>query len=329
MTCSVTRRRFITISAAALATGLAPCSTSGASASSVRWQGVAMGAQAELILNHPDKTVASAALQLVRDEIRRLEKVFSLYDPESSLCQLNRGGVLDAPPIDLVRCLSEANQISQITDGTFDVTVQPLWDLYARHFASERPAAVGPDKADIDAVKKTIDFRAVQNESHRMGLVKPHMAITLNGIAPGYITDRVAELLKAHGFNNVLIDLGEVRGFGHRDDGSDWRVGINAPDGSGDLIRQVDLRNKAIATSGGYGTRFSADGAHHHLFDPRTGNSTNLWTSVSVIADDATRADALSTAFSSLPVSSVRHIADALNVSVIASDGEGTMSINT
>jgi len=329
MTTTLSRRRFITISASALAAGLVPGSGPMARPSPVRWQGIAMGARAELILNHPRRNEAETAMQLVQDEIRRLERVFSLYDPGSAVSRLNLSGALDAPPFDLIRCLDDAEHIAWITDGAFDITVQPLWELYSRHFFSESAGAEGPGKTEVESARKLVDYRAVQYDPQRVSFAEKGMAVTLNGIAQGYITDRVAELLKARGFANVLIDLGETRVVGRREDGSDWQVGIKAPDGSGGLIRKLALRDKAVATSGGYGTRFTRDGIHHHLFDPKTGRSANFWTSMSVIADDATRADALSTAFFSLPESTIRRVAEILKVSVIASNRSGTILINS
>lgn len=328
MTTSLSRRRFISISASTLAAGLVPGSAAMARRSPVRWRGVAMGARAELILHHPDRNQAEAAVQVVQDEIRRLERVFSLFDPGSALSRLNRSGALAAPPLDLIRCLDDAAHISRITGGAFDMTVQPLWELYARHFSSDTASAEGPGKTALEAARKLVDYRAVRYGPQRVSFAEPGMAVTLNGIAQGYVTDRVAELLKARGFANLLIDLGETRGMGRGEDGADWQVGIEAPDGSGRLIRKLALRDRAIATSGGYGTRFTRDGVHHHLFDPKTGRSANLWTSVSVIADDATRADALSTAFFSLPESSIRRVAEILQVSVVASGRSGMVLIN-
>ena len=323
----ISRRRFISISASAFGAGLVPGAVL-AQSSSVRWQGVAMGARAELILAHPDRKEAEAASLLVQDEIHRLEKVFSLYDPGSALSRLNMSGNLENPPIDLIRCLDDAQQISQVTGGAFDITVQPLWNLYAHHFSVNPSNVDGPNDADIKTAMRLVDHQAVLLSSHSISFAKKGMAVTLNGIAQGYVTDRVAELLKARGFANLLINLGETRGIGKRQDGSDWQVGIKAPDGSGTLIRKLSLHNKAIATSGGYGFRFTADGIHHHLFNPMTGRSTNLWSSMSVIATRATQADALSTAFSSLPKFKVSQIAEDLKVSVIASDETGTVRIN-
>lgn len=327
MTSTLSRRRFITISAAATIASVVSATTLKANASSVHWQGIAMGARAELILNHPDRQKAEATLLMIQDEIRRLEKIFSIYDQSSSLSRLNRDGSLAVPPLDLIRCLDDAEKISRITDGVFDVTVQPLWNLYAGHFSKEPESTTGLGRDEIEAARKLVDYKAISNEAHRIRFMKPNMAITLNGIAQGYMTDRIAELLKTRGFDNVLINLGETRGLGHHKDGTAWRVGIMAPDESGSLVQEIDLNNQAVATSGGYGTRFTTNGDHHHLFDPRTGRSANIWASVSVIANDATRADALSTALFCFPESSMRRIARDLGVSVIAIDGAGTVSM--
>jgi len=318
---SVYRRRFITITASLLATSAVSPSALLAAPDVVRWRGVAMGAEAELILAHPDRDKAGRVLVSVENEILRLEKIFSLFDPASRISRLNRDGVLDAPPVDLVRCLDDADRISRITKGRFDVTVQPLWDVYADHFQRFPDDDKGPDKAVIHRALQKVDYKSVQFAPERVALMKPGMKVTLNGIAQGYITDRVAELLKSSGFENVLVNLGETRALGGHRDGKDWQVGIKSPDGSGRLIEKLPLRNKAIATSGGYGTRFTKDGVFNHLFDPLNGHSPTRWTSISVIADDATRADALSTAFYSSPESFIKKIARQLNVAVVARHG--------
>jgi thiamine biosynthesis lipoprotein len=126
------------------------------------------------------------------------------------------------------------------------------------------------------------------------------MAATLNGIAQGYITDAVATLLRQEGIGRVLVDMGEARALGRHPDGRPWRAGISDPARPDALIGEVDLTDRALATSGGYGTVFDAAGRYGHLIDPRSGRTAPLARSISVLAGDATTADALSTAFSLL-----------------------------
>ena len=269
------------------------------------WHGTALGAEASIILAHEDEGAARDLIRRAVAEIARLEKVFSLYRADSALSRLNRHGVLDAPPLDLVRLLAEARRFGDLTDGAFDVTVQPLWGVYANHFAAPGADPDGPDAEAIAEALARVDYRAVSVESHRIGFARPGMAVTLNGIAQGYITDRVADLLRRAGLDNVLIDLGETRALGRHPDGRPWRVGLRDPLDREAIVRDLDLTNAALATSAGAGTRFDAHGRHHHLLDPRTGRSAQRYLSVSVIADTATAADALSTGFSIADIATI------------------------
>jgi thiamine biosynthesis lipoprotein len=123
------------------------------------------------------------------------------------------------------------------------------------------------------------------------------MAITLNGIAQGYISDVIADMLRNEGFENAVVDLGEYRTIGRHPDGRRWRIGIRDGRDPGSVDHIIDLEeDMALAVSGGYGTTFEASGRFHHIFDPRTGASANTVVDVAVIGPRATAADGLATA---------------------------------
>lgn len=267
-----------------------------------RWRGTALGADATILLHHADRATAEHMLRRCVAEIERLERIFSLYRRDSAVALLNRQGVLDNPPLELVRLLSESRGFWRLTGGAFDPTVQPLWDLYARHFAHSDADPVGPDPREIAAVRSHIGFDRVDFDTRRVSFERPGMAMTFNGIAQGYITDRVADLLRGQGVDRVLLELGEVRALGRHPDGRPWRIGVADPGDPQRTTRTIEIEDGAVATSGGYGTRFDADGRHHHLFDPATGMSANRYRSVSVKTPLATTADALSTGFSAMPL---------------------------
>jgi len=145
-------------------------------------------------------------------------------------------------------------------------------------------------------------FDAVAFDPGRIRFLRPGMALTLNGIAQGYITDRVAELLRARGVVHTLVDMGETRALDGHPAGRPWAVGLEDPRAQNGLLQEVALDNQAIATSGGYGTQFDAAGRFNHIFDPATGGCASRYLSVSVVAPSATVADALSTAFSLMPM---------------------------
>jgi thiamine biosynthesis lipoprotein len=296
------RRRFLQIAAAAAGLPLLSMPR-GAHAELPlhRWEGSALGARASLALAHPDREAAMALIEASVAEIDRLEGIFSLYRPDSALCRLNRDGVLEAPPLELVMLLEESARFSRLSDGAFDATVQPLWRLYADHFAAESADPEGPPAPAVAAARVLVDWRAVEAGSERIRLARPGMAVTLNGIAQGFVTDRIVERLRAAGMTQVLADLGEIKALGTRPNGRPWRAGLEDPLRPGEVVREVELQDMALATSAARGTLFEPTGRFHHLFDPKTGTSAQNWLSVSVTAPSATVADALSTTLSIAP----------------------------
>jgi len=237
------------------------------------------------------------AEQLVRRvaiEIERLERIFSLYRPDSSVSVLNSAGALATPPAELVDLLARCRDIWSVSGGVFDPTIQPLWMLHARHFASPGAAPAGPSPDELKTALARIGFDRLVFDHNRVAFAARGMAITLNGVAQGFITDRIVALLREAGVTNTLADIGEVRAIGARDNGSSWRVGL------GGTAHVVDLVDRAVATSSPDGFRFAGPDSPAHLLNPLTGRSAVRYRNVSVLAPDATTADALSTACSFL-----------------------------
>lgn len=303
------RRRFLSIAASCAAMGALPIPLALAASSPPTpptvWKGVAMGAMASMTLVHPDRPYATAIIEQCLAEVERLESVFSLYRTDSALSRLNAEGVLDNPPTELVELLSFSLSLAQASNGAFDPTIQPLLRLYFEHFSRRDAPRQGPSPEAIAEAHRRVGFADVEASLARVRLGRPGAAITLNGVAQGFITDRIADLLLANGFGNLLIDLGEGRALGHGPDGGAWRAAVADPANPDRTLLELPLgsdpgRNAALATSGGYGTRFGPDPLVHHLLDPRTGRSANHHASVSVTAPRATLADGLSTALSIL-----------------------------
>ena len=298
---SPTRRRFVAIAAAAAGLPLAAVGARAETAHLHRWSGIALGAAAEIVLHDPDAARARRLIARCVAEIDRLEDAFSLYRPESAISRLNRDSRLVAPPLELVALLAEARSYSERTEGAFDVTVQPLWRLYAAHFARPGADPQGPTEADVAQAQALVDYRTIEIAPAKVRFARPRMAITLNGIAQGYITDRVAALLQDAGMDDVLLDIGEVRALGRHPDDRPWRVGLRRAAEPETVARTLTLADRAVATSAGIASPFDASGRHHHLFDPATGRPAPTAGQVSVIAPRATMADALSTALAVAP----------------------------
>lgn len=272
-----TRRRFLAISAAAFALPNAALSQP-----VYTWSGIALGAGATIRLAHPD---AAAITARAAREIARLEDIFSLYRADSALSRLNRDGTLVEPPFELLECLSIAGAVHHATDGRFDPTVQPLWAAYAEAAVQGRAPV---DTALSQALALT-GWTDVTLDAAEITL-RPGMALTLNGIAQGFIADRVAGLLAAEGLTDILIDTGEFRALGGQPAGGAWPVKL-AQGG------EVALASRALATSSPLGTQFDAAGTLGHILDPRTGRTAApRWRGITISANSAALADALSTA---------------------------------
>ena len=142
-----------------------------------------------------------------------------------------------------------------------------------------------------------VGWEGVRFDRDKVVFDRRGMGLTLNGIAQGYITDRVVELLRAAGIESCLVDMGEIRGLDGHPDGRPWVVALEAPTGAFDEDQSISIINKAVATSGAAGCRFDERGRFNHLFDPSTGACANPAKNLTVVAATAVAADALSTAF--------------------------------
>jgi len=306
MTRTISRRRFVRISAAAAGLSLL---SSGSHARDdtalVTWRGTMLGAAATMDIHHEDRGEAERLIAMARAEARRLERLFSLYLEDSALVELNRTGILVDPPAEMVDLLSISQGYSELTDGLFDPTVQPLWDLYITHFSRENADPDGPPPEAIKSAVARVGYHRLIVGRDR--IVMPRgMALTLNGIAQGYVTDKMVDLLRSQGVFHSLVDMGETRAIGSRPDGLPWEVGIADPEVVGRTETVLPIVDRAVATSGGYGFRFDPQGRFNHLFDPRTGGCAARYRSVTTVSRNATAADALTKPFSLMPEERIR-----------------------
>jgi thiamine biosynthesis lipoprotein len=253
-----------------------------------------MGAAAYMMISGMDQAQAEPLFARIEAELMRLEAIFSLYQPGSQLARLNTTGHLNAPAPELLDVLSLSASLNAATDGAFDPTVQPLWQAIWQALALG--TATQPLSPTLGA-QVTLGWKHLRYDSQEVRFLRPDMGLTLNGIAQGYITDRIAALLRAEGLKNVLLDMGEIAALGSRPDGRGWQVGVASPDGS--LQSKLSLSDRALATSAAAGTQVG-DG-QSHILDPRTGLGADTSRMVSVSAPKAALADGLSTALCLLP----------------------------
>jgi thiamine biosynthesis lipoprotein len=186
-----------------------------------------------------------------------------------------------------------------------------LWSLLARHFGGADPNPAGPSERRLREALDLVGYGDVLVSEDRIVLGRRGMALTLNGIAQGFMTDSIVDVLRRGGVANSLVNMGEIRGLGSQPDGNPWRVGVGFDRGGQALQRVLEIADKAVATSSPDGYRFADGGRFNHLVDPRSGLGASLYRTVAVVAPDATTADAFSTGFSLLPPEEIRKIAAA------------------
>ncbi|HEX9857129.1 MAG TPA: FAD:protein FMN transferase [Paracoccaceae bacterium] len=257
------RRRFLQIAAAsALLPGGAQA------AAERRWQGRALGAEAEVRLSG-DALAAEAALAAIPPLLARIEAEFSLFNPASALSRLNAGGGLSAVSPMFHDLCDLCDTLHRATGGSFDPTVQPLWRALA-------------DGGDVAGAAAPIGWGRVRRDAGiRLG---PGQALTFNGIAQGFATDAVRALLATAGFSHALVNIGEFAALG-----GPFSLGIEDP--AAGLLARRRISGTAIATSSPGALSI---GGRPHILHP-AGRAAR-WSTVSVEADSAALADGLSTA---------------------------------
>jgi thiamine biosynthesis lipoprotein len=235
---------------------------------------------------------AQAALRRAMHEVQRIDALLSLHRPDSQLSVLNRTGVLDGADPHLLRNLQFAARLSELTRGAFDITVQPLWEL----FAQARLDGGLPARSAIVRTRQLVDYRAVRIDADRVRLDRPGARVTLNSLAQGYAVDVVLDILREEGLDAALIDTGELGNLGERAPARPWTVGVQHPRERRGLSALIGMDGRVLSTSGDYATSFSSDFRYHHIFDPATGVSPEGYSSTIVLARSGLIADGLSTA---------------------------------
>jgi thiamine biosynthesis lipoprotein len=287
------------------------------------WSGEVLGAPASIKIRIDDDEKSQALFRQSEAEIKRLAEIFSLYNPNSEISILNKEGGLTNASFEMIEVLEAAQNISESTGGAFDCTIQPLWNL-ALYMQRIEITQAGADELWARA-RSLVDYKSVNIYGRRVVFDKPGMAVTLNGIVQGYITDKVVELLQGVGVKHGLVDIGEYRAFGKGAGGENWRVGIQNPDNVLETSVTTDLINKGLATSAAGGGQVTEQISH--IFDARSGReigSEPEFASASVIADTAMMADGYATAFTLMDEAAIREICKAqkLRAFLTRHDGE-------
>lgn len=261
---AITRRRLIQIGAVLGGAALA----SKIYTPRFEWSGRALGADAHITL-YGDRDHIKITMEQVLRRVAKIESEFSLFDENSSLSKLNDTGQILNPSADMASLIKASKQIHSECFGAFDPCVQSRWLALANNTEIPQP--------------HSIENMTVND--HALSFEKPNMAMTLNGIAQGYLSDEIHGLLSAQGFSETLVNMGEYRAG----DGK-WQIAVQNQ--SAQTIAQTNLHQMAMATSSS-DALFIGKEQQSHIF---TSTRAPKWKTVSVKAKTALIADAFSTA---------------------------------
>lgn len=267
---------------------------------------LAMGTFVAMTAIHPSRDEAEEAIGLAFEEIDRLNTMLTHYEKTSPIGSLNGGGKLEAAPQEVLELVARSLYYNRETGGAFDITVKPLVDLYKNSLAVDHI----PTEAEINQTLKLVGSENIHFQSGSLLFGKSEMAITLDGIAKGYIVDRASEVLRAGGVANHLINAGgDIRTSGKAAGGKAWTVAIQDPAKTKEYPDIITMQDGAIATSGNYEIYYDKEKLFHHIINSRTGHSPQLASSVTVVAPTVMDADALATSvFVMEPVAGIQFI---------------------
>lgn len=230
-------------------------------------------------------------------EFQRLHTLTNNFDENSQLSQINqmagKSKVVVDP--DLIQIIAFSQEVSEKLGDSFDITVGPLTKLWGIGHKGEYI----PTQAEIDKVLPLVNYHLVQLDpvNHTVYLPKEGMSLDLGGIAKGYATDKVIEILKAKGITSALVNAGgDVRVIGNKPDGKPWRIGVQNPRQADGISAKLALTQwDTMETSGDYQRFIMKDGIRYsHILNPRTGWQPREVASVTMVNNSSTYGDILS-----------------------------------
>jgi len=266
-----------------------------------------MGTEVKVTAIAASRARARAAIDGCVARMSHLEGLLSRRLASSDIARCNSSAGREAVPVApaTFAVLAESRRFSELTGGAFDITVMPfirVWmaaartkTLPAEALLAATAARVGSAHLKLDAGARTVRFTG------------EGVAIDLGAIAKGYIVDQGLDVLRRSGVSAGLIEAGgDIAAFGRKPDGGAWHIGVQdptQPQSRAALVEVIEVGDAAVATSGNYRRFFEINGKRYsHILDPRTGRPADAVPSVTIIARDATTADALATAVSVLGV---------------------------
>ena len=254
---------------------------------------VSMNTDVTITVMHPDISEADRAISCAFAEVYKIEHLMSCTEEGSEVTRLNDNGSLPDASSDLRYVVTKSVRYSELTNGSFDITVLPVINLWKERMRAGSP----PTSDEINETLELVNYENITIGNGSISFSQGSMGITLGGIAKGYAIDRAIEVLKEHHIEHALVNAGgDIRAMGYKTKDEPWNVALRNPKNRTEHITILNLHDMSVATSGNYERYFSEEARASHIIDPKTGYATDKLLSATIIAENATDADALATA---------------------------------
>lgn len=286
-----------------------------------------MGTDVTITVVAPSAEKGEVAIDAALEELRRLDRMMSLYKDGSEITRVNLAAGEHSVTVsqEMIEVVEHARRISELSGGAFDATIGPLVVLWQMKL---KEGAVPSDR-ELRAMLSRVNYKdvLVDKKGSTIFLTRKGMILDLGGAAKGYAADRAAEALKKQGIMNALVAVaGDIRAMGHREDGKPWRIGVQHPREADKTLAVLELSDRSISTSGDY-ERFTIINKKrfHHILDPRTGKPSEGTESVTVIGGQGAVLDPLTTALFVLGPEKGMPLVKDLGYEAIFVDDKGTV----
>ncbi|MDP4267628.1 MAG: FAD:protein FMN transferase [Bacteroidota bacterium] len=262
----------------------------------IRFGGVAQGGTYSISYYSTDSINYKKEIDSI---LNKIDYSLSIYNPQSIISRINKNEYNVSLDKYFIDNFKKAIEMAKISDGIFDPTIAPLVNAWGFGFKNK----IKLDSTKVDSIKQYVNYKFVKLENNRLVKAKKEVMLDFNAIAQGYSVDVVGDFLESRNINNYIVEIGgELKAKGRKENNKYWVAGIERPEAdlnNRKLMARVELKDKALATSGNYHKFFIENGQKYsHSINPKTGYpAKNSLLSVTVLADDCFTADSHGTFF--------------------------------
>jgi thiamine biosynthesis lipoprotein len=255
-----------------------------------------MGTVIEITLIGDNEEQANKAALQAFQEMKRIERLMSMKIESGDVFRINQSSgrewLIVSP--ETIQVIKKAQEISELSQGGFDITVGPLTELWRK----AREKKIPPSAEEVKEQLGLVNFKNIKmDQEGKVFLKKKGMAIDMGGIAKGYAVDRAFDVLRSLGYKKVIVNAGGDLRVGGLKNNQHWSIGIQNPRDPQKILTRISATDMAVATSGDYEKFFVYEGKrYHHIFNPRDGFPTEGCQSVTIVSKDCITADGLATA---------------------------------